>query len=88
MKFLTNTTSRNTDSLISEMIFIHLFLCLPQTTACAVEVVQLVKEFTSHAEGWVFESQLRQIKVLNTGSDSFTAKRSLDKCECHEYGGI
>ena len=30
---------------------------------------------TSHADCWVFESQLRQIQVLKTGSDSSIAKQ-------------
>ena len=30
-----------------------------------------------HTEGWVFESQLRQTRVVKTGSDSSTVKHSV-----------
>ena len=39
-------------------------------------VAQWARAFTQQAEGWVFESQLRQTQVVNTGSDSSTAKRA------------
>ena len=39
-------------------------------------VTQWVRAFASQAEGWVIQSQPRQTKVLKTGSDSSTAKRS------------
>ena len=38
---------------------------------------QSVRAFALHAEGWVFESQPPQIKVVKTISDSFTSKRSV-----------
>ena len=34
-----------------------------------------VRAFSSHAEGWLFESQPRQILVVKSGIDSSTAKR-------------
>ena len=39
-------------------------------------IVQYMKALVQQAEGWVFESQLRQTLVVKTGSDSSTAKRS------------
>ena len=39
-------------------------------------MAQSVREFVLHAEGWVFESQLRQTRIVKTGSDSPTAKHS------------
>ena len=39
-------------------------------------VAQLVRAFAPKAEGWVVESQPRQILVIKTGSDKFTAKCS------------
>ena len=39
-------------------------------------VAQSVRALARQAEGWVFESQLRQTYVVKTGSDSSTAKRS------------
>ena len=39
-------------------------------------VVQWVRAFAPQAEGLVFESQPSQTKVVETGSDSFTAKHS------------
>ena len=36
----------------------------------------VLKVLAPQAEGWVFESQLHQIKVVKTGSDSSTTKRS------------
>ena len=41
----------------------------------AAALAQWVGVFAPQAEGWVFESQPRQIKVVKTGSDSSTAKR-------------
>ena len=48
------------------------FISLKESRA----VTQLFRAFASQAEGWVFQSQPRQTKVLKTGSDSSTAKRS------------
>ena len=39
-------------------------------------VVQWARPLALQAEGWQFESQLRQTQVVKTGSDSSTAKRS------------
>ena len=39
-------------------------------------VAQWVRALAPLTEGWVFEYQPRQIYVVKTGSDSFTAKRS------------
>ena len=39
-------------------------------------VAQWVGALASQAEGWVFESQPRQTKVVKTGSDSSIVKRS------------
>ena len=39
-------------------------------------MAQWVRAFTPQAEGWVFESQLRQTQVIKTGSDRSAAKRS------------
>ena len=39
-------------------------------------VAQRVRALAPQAEGWVFKSQPRQTKVVKTGSDSPTAKRS------------
>ena len=41
----------------------------------AVAVAQWVKAFYPQAKGWVFESQPRQTQVVETGSNSNTAKR-------------
>ena len=40
-------------------------------------VEQLVRAFSSEAEGLVFESQPRQTKRVKIGRDSSTAKRSV-----------
>ena len=45
-----------------------------QTVAAAV--AQWVRKFAPQAHGWLFESQPRQTYVVQTGCDSFTAKRS------------
>ena len=39
-------------------------------------MAQSVKAFASHAEGWMFESQLQQACVVKASSDSSTGKRS------------
>ena len=39
-------------------------------------VVQWARAFAFQAEDWVFESQPQKTKVVKTGSDSSTAKRS------------
>ena len=39
-------------------------------------VAQWVRALAPQAEGWVFESQLRQSWVVKTSSDSFTAQLS------------
>ena len=39
-------------------------------------VAHWVRAFAPHAESWVFESQLRQTLVVNTVSDSSSAKLS------------
>ena len=43
----------------------------------AAAVAQWVRVFAPQAEDWVFESQPRQTLVVTTGSDSFTAERSV-----------
>ena len=50
------------------------------TSVCAVYdagVVQSVRAFAPHAEGWVFKSKPRQTEVVKTCSDSSTAKHSV-----------
>ena len=44
--------------------------------ALAALVAKSVRPFASHAEGWVFKSQLRQTYVVKIFGDSSTAKRS------------
>ena len=39
-------------------------------------LAQWFRALAQQAEGWIFESQPRQTKVVKTGSDSSTAKRS------------
>ena len=46
------------------------------STLDAAAVVQWVRAFDQQLEDWVFESQLRQTKVVETSSDSSTVKRS------------
>ena len=49
------------------------------STLDAAAVVQWVRAFAQQLEDWVFESQLRQTKVVKTSSDSSdssTVKRS------------
>ena len=42
-----------------------------------------VGTFAPQAEGWMFESKPRQNEAVKTGSDSSTAKRSIDNmCKC------
>ena len=42
----------------------------------SVAMAQSVRAVATNAEGCVFESQSRHTKVVKTGSDSSTAKRS------------
>ena len=44
------------------------------TKGISAAVAQWVRVFALQAEGWVFESQLRQTEVIKTGSDSSTVK--------------
>ena len=44
--------------------------------SCVAAVVQSVRAFISHAEGWLFKSRPRKTQVVKTGSDSSTVKRS------------
>ena len=46
---------------------------LPYVSTAAV--AQWARAFASQAEGWLFESQARQIQVVKTGIDCSTAKR-------------
>ena len=44
--------------------------------ATTAAVAQWVRAYSPQVEDWVFEYKPRQIKVVKTGSDSSTAKRS------------
>ena len=44
--------------------------------ATTAAVAQWVRAYSPQVEDWVFEYKPRQIKVVKTGSDSPTAKRS------------
>ena len=46
-------------------------------TDLTVALAQSVRALVPQAEAWVFESQTRQTQAVKTGSDSFTAKRSV-----------
>ena len=46
------------------------------TIQIIAEVAQSVRAFASHAEGWLFETEPRQICVVKKSCDSSTAKRS------------
>ena len=46
-------------------------------------MAHLVRTFAPQAEGWVFESLLRQTLLVKTDSDSSTAKRSAIGCLCY-----
>ena len=50
------------------------FGCFQVHVDTVAVVVQSVRVFTSHAEGWVFEYQPQQFKVVQTGSDSSSSK--------------
>ena len=50
-------------------------------------VVQLVRAFTSHGESREFDTRQRQIQVIKTGSESFTASITLyNRCEYLKNG--
>ena len=58
-------------------VFIKILTFTPFSNDWVVAVAQWVRVFAPQGEGWVFESQPRQIQVVKTGSDSSTAKQSI-----------
>ena len=54
---------------------IHTFSLAIFSLSTRYKTATMAQSLASHAVGWVFESQARQTKVVNTG-DSSTAKRS------------
>ena len=70
----TNYTDASAHVITARVFLTKIDTCLKDVTHRGGGAV--VKAFASQAEGWVFESQLRQTKVVKTGSDSSTAIRT------------
>ena len=65
-------SEKNMVVITSKLIFYEMDVSVGWATV----VVPLVKVFSSHTEGQLFESQLHQTQIFKTHSDSSTAKRS------------